>query len=489
MGEDVGRNSVENMNTTSQHLLLATFEGYAELAIPALHLAARRVPIRFNPQVLRVEAFLDPADEVVAGLASVCESIMVTLHSVVLHDAGEAVHLKADGLKLYRSNVLSEWPESIGLTWSDFEPEDKGTRRLELSPLDQMLTFNADEVIYSEHPYQIYYGNACPGLRVPGPLEHRSFSAAVSFCSDFPQRGLLCAFSAGDFFALKTRVHAAWMLIHGRELRPVLQFKGREVCFFGHEVKSKFSYLPLVDHWGSALPDNVMNGFMDMEQDRFNKAYLALKYFLAGKQADVWLEARYMLLMTCVEAMDGEKIRQLREECTAAVLGVSHDAAFLFNCMRNQLVHGRGSFQQAFEAFLQDDLKGGQLQLEPELQQCVINGVKLDFVQLWARLCERLDAFWCAYLNIPADLVPHRYARTSLMPAVDLQMLDVAIRQLRQAKDKVSEELPAVQHLRKANLRLESENSQLKEKLAKQGRAYANLRQACQNLESNVTRN
>lgn len=64
------REGIESMDTTPQHLMLATFEGRAELAIPALHLAARRVPIRFSPQALRLEAFLDPSDEVVGVLAS-----------------------------------------------------------------------------------------------------------------------------------------------------------------------------------------------------------------------------------------------------------------------------------------------------------------------------------------------------------------------------------------------------------------------------------
>ena len=163
---------------------------------------------------------------------------MVTLHNVVLQDAVRAVQLKADGLQLRRSNALSEWPESLGFNWSDFEPEERGTCRLELSPQDQVLRFTADDVISTKHPYQVYYGNACSGLRTPSPLEHPSFPVAVSFCSNFPQRGLLCAFSAGDFFALETRIHAAWMLVHGRDLPPVLQIQGREICFYRHEVQS-----------------------------------------------------------------------------------------------------------------------------------------------------------------------------------------------------------------------------------------------------------
>ena len=82
------------------------------------------------------------------------------------------------------------------------------------------------------------------------------------------------------------------MLIHGRQLPPALQIRRREVCFFGVKDMGKPSYLPLVDDWGSALPDAIVKSLMDMEQTRFASTHLALKYFLAGKQADVWLEAR-----------------------------------------------------------------------------------------------------------------------------------------------------------------------------------------------------
>ena len=217
-----------------------------------------------------------------------------------------------------------------------------------------------------------------------------------------------------------------------------------------------------------------------MEQDRFSKAYLALKYFVAGKQADVALEARYMLLMTCVEAMDGENTRQLKQECTAAMLGVSLDAALLFNCMRNQLVHGRGSYQQAFAAFLQDDLKERGLRLEPPLQQCLIDDGGLDFIQFWLRLCERLDAFWCAYLNAPSELVAQRYAPISLMPAVQLQALEDAVKQPRGGKSGGHQELQEVQDLRQANQRLKLENVELKAKLKKQGETYKQLKKNTQ---------
>lgn len=455
-----------------QQLMFEAMEGYAELAIPALHVPARKMPIRFHPQTLCIEAFFDPSDVVVTALAQRHRaSALVILHNVVLHDAGQTVQLKADGLQLNRSNALSEWPEDFGYNWSDFPLEENGKRRLELSPQDQRLRFTADQDIPTEHPYQAYYANACPGLRAPSALLHPSLSAPVSFCSNYPQRGTLCAFSAGDFFALEKQIHAALMLIHGRDVPPLLQVRGREICFYRHKIHSSSSYLVLVDDHGSALPDAVMNGFVNLKQERFNMAYLALSYFVAGKQAKVMLEAQYMLLMTCVEAMDGEKARVLSRECTAALLGVSPDAALLFNCMRNKLVHGCGSYQQAFATFLEEDMKERQLDLEPSLQRCVINGVELDFLQLWLRLCERLDAFWCAYLGVPSELVVQRYAPISLMPAVDLQALEDLTKQPRKPRVKAEAKSQEVQDLQRTNAKLTLKLSELKEKLRTQGKA------------------
>ena len=221
------------MTETSQHLLLAVLDGHAELAIAERHLVTGKLPIRFHQKTLRFEVFLPSSGMVVGVLGSERRSFKLSLRNVVLSDPTKAIHLKAEELQLYRSNPLSEWPESLGMTWSDCDEEAGDTRRLELAPWEQALTFQADQAISVKHPFQIYYWNGCPGLREPGALENRALPETVSFSSDFPQRGVLCAFSAGDFFAHEERIHAGWMLIHGRELPPALQIRGREVCFFG----------------------------------------------------------------------------------------------------------------------------------------------------------------------------------------------------------------------------------------------------------------
>ena len=174
---------------TSAHLLLAVFEGYAELAIPARDLVSERVPIRFHQKTLRFEAFFPPASEVVEVLGPERESMLLLLRNVVLSEPSNTVQLRAEELQLYRSNALSEWPESLGLTFSDNDSEDGDPRRLELAPQHQALKFQASQTISIEHPFQIYYGNACPSLRSAKTLEHsryarRFLSAATSLSLD-----------------------------------------------------------------------------------------------------------------------------------------------------------------------------------------------------------------------------------------------------------------------------------------------------------------
>ncbi len=461
------------MESGMPHLLLTTFAGHADVTVPGLTTAACRVPIRFDPQALRLEAFLPATDPVCRALVDERRSVAIHLCNVVLGDPAATVQLRAQELRLYRNNPLSEWPEWSGLPACELEPEARETRRLELAPSAQQLEFIADDELSRAHPFQVYFGGALAGLRAPLPLERTADTPAVSFCCNHPQSGVLCAFGEEDFFSLEPRIHAAWMLIHGRRLAPVLQIQGRKIGFFGHTACRKPSYLPLLDGWGSALPDSVMRGFVYMERDRFSKAYRALKYFLEGKQADASLEARYMLLMNCVEAMDG--VWQLTESTTAALLGVSDAAAFLFNGMRNKLVHGHGSYAQAFAALGKDKLDSRQPQMEPELAGC-IQEQQLDFVQLWFRLCERLDAFWCAYLGVPADMVQDRYSPVTLMPAVDLPALDRVIKQCQNTGNNSDKESPEMEELRRQILQLKQKNDDLKEKLKEQGQAYARLK-------------
>ncbi|GGH51442.1 hypothetical protein GCM10010975_05060 [Comamonas phosphati] len=160
-----------------------------------------------------------------------------------------------------------------------------------------------------------------------------------------------------------------------------------------------------------------------MQEDKFLHVEMALQFFLLGKMADVPVEVRFLQLMVCVEAMD--QVPDLKEETTAALLGVSRPAAKLLNCLRNKLVHGAGGYMQAFQKTLEEDFKGKPPVLEDGFANCLEFEGKLQFAPLWLRLCERLDAFWCAYVEVEPRLVEHRSAafETALMHAVNLDLL------------------------------------------------------------------
>ena len=232
------------MESGMPHLLLTTFAGHADVTVPGLTTAACRVPIRFDPQALRLEALLPATDPVCRALVDERRSVAIHLCNVVLGDPAATVQLRAQELRLYRNNPLSAWPGWSGRPACELEPEARETRRLELAPSAQQLEFIADDELSRAHPFQVYFGGALAGLRAPLPLERTADTPAVSFCCNHPQSGVLCAFGEEDFFSLEPRIHAAWMLIHGRRLAPVLQIQGRKIGFFGHTACRKPSYLP-----------------------------------------------------------------------------------------------------------------------------------------------------------------------------------------------------------------------------------------------------
>ena len=175
------------------------------------------------------------------------------------------------------------------------------------------------------------------------------------------------------------------------------------------------------------LLNQLIRGFVEMPNSKFEHVNLALRFFLQAKQSQV-LEVGFLQAMICVEAMDG--IGDLQQETTQAMLGVERDSAKLLNCMRNKLVHGKGGCRQAFEAVFAKDFKDKRPDLENGFREVLKTDNTLDFYFLCMRLWERLDAFWCAYLGVEPALTNNRSTWTGvpLMSAVDLNFLDSAVK-------------------------------------------------------------
>lgn len=404
-----------------QHLIVEMLEGHADLVVEGLP-AIKGLSIRFDPQRLCIEVWLSDLSPVVGELSRQFfqgTSPPIRLTNVVLRTCRPERTLRANELVLYPSSSIKAWP---AISW---EPDDTESRRLELRPSSsKALAFVSDELISKEHPYQVYYGGACTGFQVPRSLRHPSLPSEIFLHRDHPMPGVLRASSAEDFFAQEPRIHAAWRLLHGQDLPWILKVSGREVHFHGDRLKGGLSYLPAADPNAVPFMSAVLSGFLELDAQKFGAAHAALRFHIAGKQADLWLEGRFMLLMTCVEAMDG--VRDLDEDCTVAMLGVDRAVAKLLNCLRNKFMHGAGGYEAAFAKVLEQDFKKARDRESAALREFVSPQETLDFVKLLARLCERLDAFWCAYLGVSPDL-EQRYSIIGLMPPVDRAAWELAV--------------------------------------------------------------
>lgn len=471
------------MTHSPRHLIFSIFEGHADLESPEHGITLPNVSVHFDSQKLEFVAFLPASHSLVRRLARERRSLSLWLHNISLHNQQIKVNLEAEKFCLYRQDALSEWPESLGFFQNNCGLEDDGMRRLVLAPSIKKLVFHTVESISDQHPYQVYYGGACSGLAVPDPLEHETLTGPVIFSQRYPKSGFVCAFSKGNFFPLEKRIHTGLMLAHGRNLPLVMKLQDREITFYGSRTNDPVNYLPLLKAGREpairVLLNALLAGVVNLTDEKFKHASFALRFFLLGKTADVPVEVRFLQLMTCVEAMDGAETRQLKNECTAALLGVTDDAAALLNGMRNKLVHGRGGYREAFKAVLAEDFKKRPLQLEAELKPCLFADGELDFSHLWLRLCERLDAFWCVYLRVAPELTKHRseFCSVVLMPPIFLDELETATENLQKGKESApNKESQAVMELRSANKRLKAKNERLEAQLAEKGKCIAALK-------------
>lgn len=391
----------------SNHLIFSVLRGTADLECPEYRLITSNLEVTFYPERLEFELYLDATDPLVEALAYERRPLHLWLHKVNLFYEDCSRTMQAESLCLRRNNALSEWPEAFGGLFA--EGEEK--RRLLLTSDVRCVELQCDKAFLM--PYQIYYADSCSAIGAPSPVQHISLQGPVFLNASYPKTGFLYAYSEHDFFSYEDRLHAAIEFIHGRNMPLVCEIRAETIRFYGARLKESVNYMPSSKAHEFPYMEAVIHGFLNLDAKEFASSRAALSFHLAGKQADLFLEGRYMLLMTCLEAMDG--LRQLRAERTSELLGVSNSTALLINGMRNELVHGKGGYEQAYEAFRASQT--GELN-SVAFEEGVASHSSLDFVHLWLRLCERLDAFWCAYLKLDALLQECRYSRLPLMPAI-----------------------------------------------------------------------
>lgn len=432
------------------------------------------VDIRIDLRTLLIEAVL-PEN---------AEFYFFTVFSVEISDIdvimqGSCISFTSSEAFVFNCANLSPLPVGDDHWWSAVVKAELDSYLFKLKPAKYQLKLKADAKLCPEKPYFHFYGNACSQLACDTDLQFKEFLSPVSCVVHKPSKGLLCLSSAEEFLPWCERLQAGFMLAHGRVLPSVLEVSGVDVVLYGYPKAEIKNNLPLLSNFRIEAVDHILRdllqGFISLEPNDFQHVVFALRFYLLGKTADVPVEVRFLQLMVCVEAMDG--IRDLDGNTTAAALGISYSAAKLLNCMRNKLIHGTGGYRQAFSEVLEEDFGGKLPKFGQGFDGVVIKDGNLEFAQLWLRLCERLDAFWCGYLKVDPSLLVHRssWANIALLPAVDISLLATevaAYKQVKEEKDRKREAkaLKAKMDFQKVlceKAELKLENKLLKEELQK----------------------
>jgi hypothetical protein len=457
------------MNQQIEHLICEQFSGVVDVVCPEHGLELKRLTALFDAQTLEFQIDLPlgvgwryewlehlPQDFVVANIALECATLQ------------ECIELdRLAGLQ----------PRNSELEWDRFDDERRFTLRL--SPQCMRLSFRRAGQDRDPLSHSHFYRQISDRWLLPKSIQMKDggaihFSPLRIGSGDLEQAGWKISSSA-PFGSESRRIESALALAFGSSMDPVLKATPETLTFYGYQRSTPVNTSSMISKNGyraDELLQAILAGCLSLSDADFDRAQIAMRFQMYAKQEKV-AEFGYIQAMICVEAMDGERPSTLKDPITAALLGVSNDAAILFNGMRHKLVHGLGGYRSAFQLVMDEKFKGSVPQLESAMRACMsVDGKSLDFTQFWWRLCERLDAFWCAYLQVPKELVALRGARVHLMPPVDLALLVEALQKLNETQR--AGESKQIADMRAANERRQEKCRKDKDRLKGNIRALTN---------------
>lgn len=400
--------------------------------------------------------------------------VPILLRNVVLEHGPWT--LSADELRVRRINPLREWPED---EWSDNSVDEQ---RLRMQPVEaQRVDFDlvgprtrpAHWVLLQNWPQSMWLPSAveCPG--------HQAIVLSAGANGIFLGSDELPAQGWG-------RLSTALQLACGAPLPYVLSMSPDRCALYRSAATPPPSQLPMFKDGGvcRAPIHDMLRTLLQMPQDEFEVLRFAAAITVQGKSPELFLEMRYLLLMICVEMLDGQ--RQLGGEATARMLGVDRPVADLLNGMRNQLVHAHsgGGYRNAFTAWVRENQ--GVLPAMPETWAHTIDTEACDvhFDRLYFQLCERIDAYWCGRLGVRDPRSCRRafpYSTLGDLPPAVAPAPDVV--RATAGEDRHVAELEAALRSREAKI------AQLEDALSRQGRAIAEKRENIKALQAAMRRN
>jgi len=454
------------------------WSGSADLLLPEDHCSAPQLSISLTPGELAFEVRVAP-DSALWGMLMKVEwhrspHLPILLRNVVVEQGSWT--LSIGELSVCRINPLTEWPEH---GWSD---DSIGEQRLRMQPVG---------------PQRVDFDLAGPGMTPShgALLQNWPQSMCLPSVVQCPGHAAISLSAGANGVFLSSdekpaqgwdRVCTALQLACGAPLPRILTVSPDRCALYRTVATPPPSQLPMFEAGDicRAPIHDVLDTLLQMPQDEFEVLRFAAAITVHGKNPEVFLEMRYLLLMMCVEMLDGQ--RQLSDEATARMLGVDRPVAMFLNGMRNQLIHAHsgGGCRNAFAAWVTENQ--GILPAMPEAWAHTLDAEAglLHFDRLYFQLCERIDAFWCQRLGVRDARSCRRVVSSSMLG--NLPPPFVPGRDVKRAatdQDRHIAELEAA--LRSKDAKIVG----LEAALSRQGKAIAGKREHIRALQAALERN
>ncbi|MFG5780020.1 hypothetical protein ACFIQF_23445 [Comamonas sp. J-3] len=391
-------------------LLDDVFTGTAVLHIEANH-DRRLIPeftevaIRIRPLDLTIEVALQ--DESAVSSTLVCSKF--PLHQV------EATNIRLTNLQVQHPTGAELRSAQIGgLTLSLFEPNElladleepkprsplndwlgaqpKPCSRLQLIAMNGSMTWQIFEPSANKRAeWIVQYCDAFPAHEINCTLDTSALPFKVEVA--ITDRGLLSVSGLVESALHEELFALALELAQGGRLTKLYDLKQDQLTLFRTSFKPPQPQFPLLrdplPHQYQHAIRNMVDSLLKLNSEDFRKLRTACLFHLEAKKPLTYLEPRFLMAMIFVETRDESD--DLWNENTSRLLGVDIKLAALFNDLRNQLIHGRGDFQKAYDLTVQKYFESNTPDL-PRLLHAKNPGVE-PLGLILPRLLERIDAY------------------------------------------------------------------------------------------------
>jgi hypothetical protein len=393
----------------------SVWEGEADLSIDGGRVQLGRWPVHWNPRTLAFSFEFSASSPAFVKLMTMDWQSDVAVRLANVRLAHGTWFLSAAEVVGCRTNAIGDWLEEAGFDPDDWSEEDRckppEMRQLCVGVTGMQAISFVCEGPKESYSHSVWWRNWPAAMWLPSSLELAPVvSGRVILDATSSAHPCVLALHATDpaIRDVVKRLEAALALACGAPIRRrAARFENKLRVYREIEHGSP-SQLPMFRDVQSRAPIAQMlvvaAQWREADEERLRSA---AELTVLGKISGTPLEIRYLLLMMCVEMVDGNE--SLSKNSIAEVLAIAPNEAELLKGMRDMLLHGHhgGGHRRAFKAWLakRTSHRQGLPVLGPLWQHTLdTGGPTLHFDRLFFQLCERVDAFWCRELQVTSDL-------------------------------------------------------------------------------------